>query len=256
MGDVTTSLGRLHYERTGTPGEIGPIVLLHGMGMSTTSYDDVRDRLAAETEVISFDFPGHGKSDPAREELSCEQLADAIAEAADQLGLGAVNLIGNSLGAMTGVEFAATYPDRVRRLVLVGCPGWDGRWRMERLKVSREMWSSAADNPATVESLAPMFTSPTPALVDRVNESRKQSRPSIAHAGMAVYTHDTLGRSFAVQAPTLLLVGERDIVVPDQPKFQRAIPNVSMVTFENAGHYPQVDHPERFAETVLEFFRA
>ena len=73
MGDVTTALGRLHFERTGAPSEIGPIVLLHGMGMSSTSYDDVREKLAAETEVISIDFPGHGQSEPATEDLTCEQ---------------------------------------------------------------------------------------------------------------------------------------------------------------------------------------
>jgi pimeloyl-ACP methyl ester carboxylesterase len=56
-----------------------------------------------------------------------------------------------------------------------------------------------------------------------------------------------------VEAPTLLLCGERDIMVPDQPKFLRAIPESRIVILDNCAHYPQVDDPDRFARTVLDF---
>ncbi|MFN8534943.1 MAG: alpha/beta hydrolase [Dehalococcoidia bacterium] len=256
MSTIQTRLGDLFYLRGGAPSDLGPIVLLHGMGMATTSYDDVRPGLEAVTEVIAIDFPGHGESPARAGELTVLDLADGIAEAIDALALGPVNLVGNSLGAMTALEIAATYPEKVRRLVLVGCPGWDGRFRAEAIRNSAARWAAAADAPTTtVESLAGMFTAPTASLADRVEQSRRRSRASIGQAGQAVYTHDTLGRAFSVRASTLLLVGERDVVTPDQQRFLRAIPDAKLALFENAGHYPQVDDPERFVQTVLEFLR-
>ncbi|GIW08628.1 MAG: alpha/beta hydrolase [Dehalococcoidia bacterium] len=254
MTTVETRLGPLAYRRGGTPGPFGPILLLHGMGMSMTSYDDVRPDLEAAAEVIAIDFPGHGTSPARPGSLSVLDLADAIADAIDRLGLPPLNIIGNSLGAMTAVELAATYPDKVRRLVLVGCPGWDGRARATMLATAEERFRQAIESPpATVESLAAIFTAPTERLVERVNEARRQSRDSLVQAGLAVYGHDTLGRAFSIRAPTLLLVGDRDIVLPEQQRFLRAIPDVGFALIENAGHYPQVDDPARFVQTVLTF---
>jgi 2-hydroxy-6-oxonona-2,4-dienedioate hydrolase len=257
MSEVATRSGRIHYAAAGELGPIGPIVLLHGSGMALTSYDYVLPGLAAVTRVYAIDSPGHGESErpPGDDPFPVERFTDAMLDVLDGLGLSRVNLVGNSLGAMTAVDVAATYPDRVRKLVLVGCPGWDGRWRAERMEERRRnpIPRPSLDTPLTPADLAAEFTAPTEELAARVTLARRQSAAFAEQRSMAVMTHDTLGRSFEVQAPTLLLCGERDIVVPDQPKFLRAIPDSRLVILDNCAHYPQVDDPARFVRTVLDF---
>lgn len=257
MGDVNTRTGKLHYEHYGSPSEIGPTLLLHGVGMSSSSYADVVQGLAKGGEIIAIDSPGHGQSEqpPDDGEFPVERMVDAFADALDGLGLAKANIVGNSLGAMAAVEFAAVYPDRVRKLVLVGCPGWDGRFRAERVAQRRAGTMPRPDPnaPVTADSLKGTFTAPTDELAARVAEARRQSAPFSERGGNAVMAHDTLGRSFLVNAPVLLLCGERDIVVPDQYKFQRSMPQSRLVIIENAAHYPQVDAPPRFVRIVLDY---
>jgi pimeloyl-ACP methyl ester carboxylesterase len=182
-------------------------------------------------------------------------MADSLLDVLDGLGLDKVNLVGNSLGAMTAVEFAATYPDRIRKLVLVGCPGWDGRYRTERMRARGTAPQPQMSTTVSAADLAPTFTAPTDELARNVSLSRQQSERFNARGSNAVMGHDTLGRSFSVTAPTLLLCGERDIVVPDQPRFLRSIVGSKLVILKGAAHYPQVDVPDRFISTVLDFLQ-
>jgi pimeloyl-ACP methyl ester carboxylesterase len=257
MPDVPTRTGKVHYEKYGETSDIGPTVMLHGMGMASSSYVDVVPGLAERGEVYTIDTPGHGLSEvPADDgEFPVERIADAIVDALDAIGLDKVNVVGNSLGAMTAVEIGAAYPDRVRKLVLVGCPGWDGRFRSERIAARKAGTMPRPDPnaPVTAESLKPTFTAPTDELAERVALARQQSSPFSERGGGAVMSHDTLGRSFYVKAPVLLLCGERDIVVPDQFKFERSMPQSKLVLFDNAAHYPQVDNPPLFVDTVAKF---
>lgn len=260
MAEVSTRSGRIHYTVSGDQNGGTPVLLLHGMGMAHTSYADVIEGLAAEKKVIAVDSPGHGQSETPADDgaFPVSRFAEATLDVLNGLNLDKVDIVGNSLGAMTAVEFAAAYPDRVRNLVLVGCPGWDDQQRSERAEARKKnpMQRPDPNVNSTAADLTPMFTAPSQAVVDRVNEARRQSAEFIVRAGEAVITHDTIGRSPGVKAPTLLLCGERDIVIPEQPGFLKNIKGSTMVVFDNAGHYPQVDNPDRFVRTVLEFLKS
>src|SRR5918997_5950143 len=94
---------RLAYDRTGR-GE--PLVLLHGQGFSRRCWDPIIDLLVADRDVIAVDLPGHGDSprQPKGTGNAPHDLAVAVAELLDQLGLQTVHVAGNSRGGWVALE--------------------------------------------------------------------------------------------------------------------------------------------------------
>jgi pimeloyl-ACP methyl ester carboxylesterase len=102
------------------PPDRPPVVLVHGLGMSSRYMVPLARCLAPHFRVHAPDLPGFGMSEKPRQALSVRQLADALAAWMEMSGLRRAALIGNSLGCEILVEFALRYPDRALRLVLQG----------------------------------------------------------------------------------------------------------------------------------------
>src|SRR5260370_39223093 len=119
---------RLHCHEGGTEGQVGgrPVVMLHGGGPGASAWSNsgrTLPVLAARFRTLRVDQPGFGSS--ARPSVTGHYFtfaAEALAALLDELGIGQVHLIGNSLGGGTAVRFALRFPERAGRLVLMG-PG-------------------------------------------------------------------------------------------------------------------------------------
>ena len=113
----------LHYEEAG---QGTPVILLHGGGPGASGMSNFKNNLPVFAErfrTLVVDQPGYGKS--GKPEITGNYFtfaADALAALLDELGIGRVHLVGNSLGGGTAVRFALNYPGRAGRLVLMG-PG-------------------------------------------------------------------------------------------------------------------------------------
>lgn len=116
---------KLHYHEAGV-GNDQTVVLLHGGGPGAASWTNFSRNiavLARHFHVLAVDQPGYGHSDKRAEHGQFNRYAAmALKGLFDQLGLGRVPLVGNSLGGGTAVRFALDYPARAGRLVLMG-PG-------------------------------------------------------------------------------------------------------------------------------------
>jgi pimeloyl-ACP methyl ester carboxylesterase len=122
--ETTTGVApRLAYDRVGR-GE--PLVLLHGQGFSRRSWDPVVADLAAHRDVIAVDLPGHGDSprQPHDRGDAPRDLAVAVGELLDDLGLQRAHIAGNSLGGWVALEFG-----RLQRALTVTCLAPAGLWR-------------------------------------------------------------------------------------------------------------------------------
>jgi 4,5:9,10-diseco-3-hydroxy-5,9,17-trioxoandrosta-1(10),2-diene-4-oate hydrolase len=115
---------RLHFDSAGDGDQT--VVLLHGGGPGASGMSNFSRNLpvlAARFRVLVVDQPGFGKSDkPPVKGNYFTFAADALASLLDELGIGKVHLVGNSLGGGTAVRFALNYPEQADRLVLMG-PG-------------------------------------------------------------------------------------------------------------------------------------
>ena len=187
-----------------TPGErpdggrAVPVVLLHGLGMSSRSMVALLRALGAHTRTLAPDLPGYGRSpQPRAGMLGVEELARTVVAWLDEAGLDEVLLVGHSLGAQVAGEVALRAPGRVRRLVLVAPTG-----DPERRSVLELAWGLARDAPTEPPSL--LLT----ATMDYLRAGPGQ---------MVTLMNRALRRSIErldarVEVPLLVVRGERDPV--------------------------------------------
>ena len=128
-GYADTPQGQIHY-RTDGSGEL--VLLLHQIFLSSAEYNDIIPRLAQSYRVIAMDTLGHGNSDNPPggisaykdykvDDFTIEDHADNIVSFLDALDINKASLVGHHGGATLAAEVAASYPDRVDKLVLSGC---------------------------------------------------------------------------------------------------------------------------------------
>lgn len=251
----------IHYE---VSGERELVVLLHD-GLTHAGLWDAQFRRYAESfRVVRYDRRGHGRSDVPDAPYS--QVSDLRA-LLDHLRAGAAVLIGASGGGRIALDFAAAHPDRVSALVLVGpvVTGYGysdhfverGRRNMAPLAEGdvaaavsnwvRDPYLVATEDPAVRERLR------------RLLEPHADRRFRRHDPGLAVDpANPTLGRLEALDVPTLIIVGERDI--PDVHAHAGAIdsrlPDVRRVVLPGAGHLVPLERPAAFDRLVLEFLLA
>lgn len=106
----------LHQAPRGRP----PLVLVHGVAVSSRNMRPTAEAFAPHMPVHSPDLPGHGRSDDADHVLDTAQLADSLARWMDAQELTSARVLGNSFGCQIAAELAARHPDRVDRLILQG----------------------------------------------------------------------------------------------------------------------------------------
>ena len=132
----------VHYEIAGRAGDGAETVLLvHGLGSSTEDWAPQVEALSAQFRVVTYDVRGHGQTSKPAGSYSVPQFAGDAASLIEALGLGAVHLVGLSMGGMIGFQLAADRPDLVRSLVIVNSgPEMILRTRKERLAIAQRRW--------------------------------------------------------------------------------------------------------------------
>ncbi len=105
---------RLYYEMAG---EGEPIVMIHGLGWDTRSWDNQFAEFAKQYKVIRYDMRGFGKSDMPTDQPYAH--ADDLKALLDHLDVNAAHVIGHSFGGEIAINFALAYPEATRSLVLI-----------------------------------------------------------------------------------------------------------------------------------------
>jgi pimeloyl-ACP methyl ester carboxylesterase len=115
-GYATVNGLKMYYEIHGS-GQ--PLVVLHGGFMSIDAMGPLVPRLADSRQVIAVELEGHGRTADLDRPLSMDQMADDVTGLLDHLGIPPADVFGFSMGGMTALRMAMTYPARVRKLVVV-----------------------------------------------------------------------------------------------------------------------------------------
>jgi pimeloyl-ACP methyl ester carboxylesterase len=255
---------RLYLRDTG-PRDAPAVILLHGFGSSLQTWDDWARVLSVDHRVIRFDLPGFGLTgaDPTGD-YSDQRTIQVLAALMDKLDLRRASLIGNSLGGKIAWMFAATYPDRVDRLVLVSpdgfaSPGFDYNKRAEVPWLMR-LLPYTLPKDLLRSTIAPAFANPaalTPPLMTRYYDMMRA--PGVRTAMLARMAQVMLAPPEAalhrITAPTLLIWGERDAMIPysNAADYLRTIPNARLVSFPKLGHVPQEEAPAESVAPVEAF---
>jgi pimeloyl-ACP methyl ester carboxylesterase len=252
-GFITTSLGQLHFRDRGSG---APLVLLHRTPDSSMQWEDVVPSLAARFRTLAIDTPGFGDSDapPAPPEIA--DYAAAVIDALDALAIARCHLLGHRTGASIAVEVAATWPERVARLVLSGCPDYADEER-RALAVPRSDRTLRVDGAHLLDrwrrTVANLGAGVTPTQLQRSFLMGLRAAPHPEWAYLAVVQQPIRERLAQVAAPTLLLFGERDPFTRWLPALAASLPDVRVHLIPNAHALTMYHVPDEFCRVVTAF---
>ncbi len=222
------------------PGGAPPVVLVHGLGVSSRYMVPLARRLAPDYPVYAPDLPGFGRSDKPARALALPALADALAAWLAAAGLERPVLLGNSLGCQVIVQCALRHPGRLARAILVG-PTLDPRARTVRQQGWRLLVDAFREAPSE----------PLIAIRDYWRAGPRRVWATLRGA-LRVPVEEHLRR---VAVPTLVVRGGRDPIVPQRwaEEVARLLPCGRLVVVPGAPHAVNYSAPEALARAIRPF---
>jgi pimeloyl-ACP methyl ester carboxylesterase len=259
-------------------GEGPPVICVPGGPGRASAYLEDLAGLSTTHTLLRFDLRGSGLSElpEERDSLSFPRLADDIEALRVARGLETVDLIAHSAGCFVALVYAARYPDRLSRLILLtpsgrGFGGPDDDVKAIRASRSGEPWYAEAAAVEAEVAMAPPHRRDRPHRELRVFSYGRWDERAQAHAAstdsqmslraMAGFSAPTFnGEQFlaelkAFTGPSLIVVGSLDGATGVQGGhvIAAALPNVRVVEIDGAGHYPWVDAPDELREILVRF---
>ena len=266
------------YRRAFRVAGSGPaLLLIHGVGNNSTAWEPVHAKLAQRFTVIAPDLLGHGESDKPRADYSLAAFANGTRELLAALDIDRVTVVGHSFGGGIAMQFAYQHPQLVERIVLVSAGGVAkdvslalrlaampmgsealGLLRVPGVMPAMRLFGRAVGtvlgstkfgrDAADVVDLLEGFQDP-----NALSAFARTLRSVVDGRGQFV---TMLDRSYLVQSlPVQVIWGEDDLVIPVDHAHtaHAAMPGSRLAIFEDCGHMPFRDHPDRFVEVVERF---
>lgn len=225
-----------------TVGEGEPLVLVHGLSGSSRWWAPVLPPLATRYQVFLVDLPGFGTARRSRPRLLVRGAAEWLSAWMQTIGLESAHIVGHSMGGYISLRLAAHSPDLVRGLVLVA--------------------------PAVIPSGMPV-PSQVMALLSEARHLRFRFLPVLLRDALLagpftlwqgagqLLDENVFTYAEAISAPTLLVWGEHDRLVPPTlgQILHGRLQNSRLLVLRGAGHVPMFDRPEKFVAAVLNFLQ-
>jgi pimeloyl-ACP methyl ester carboxylesterase len=257
---LSTSAGTVAYDSHGSG---DPIVLLPSGGHGRHDYDEIRELLPGGLRSIGVDWPGHGGS-PAGTAPSTElRLAQLVEELLDSLTPAGAVLVGNSVGGNVAARLAIRRPGLVKGLMIIDGGGFEDSGLAGRVfcaLMSRPWFArgiyplfsraymrprAAADHRARAGAIAITRTAPGVTAVTEIWHS------------FNLPEHDLRGQAGKITAPTVLIWGRHDPVLPLRAAetARDLIPGSRLVVIES-GHLPHTTSPAAVAAELTSLANA
>ncbi len=235
-------------------GEGPALLLLHGIGGNSRTWEEQYRVFAGSRHVIGWDAPGFGGSDPAP-----EQTADCWADEAmgllDRLGVTTAVLLGHSMGGIIAPRVAFRHPGRIEKLVLSGTrAGFVGALGFEERQ--REFDTLTSEERGRTRAAVMAAPGARPEVLARLaGIAGEVSREAFAGGVAVLNGTDNRAILQSLSIPALVLCGMDDgIAPPDRgEEIAALLPDVRMTCFEGAGHAAYVETPDEYNARLAEF---
>ncbi len=241
----------IYYETHGS----GPAVLLtHGYSATVQMWAGQIEALSRDHTLILWDMRGHGQSaSPKEDGCYSEQLTvEDMAAILDEEGFDQAVIGGLSLGGYMSLAFYATYPERVRALLIIDCgPGY-------KKDAPRQAWNATAMQRAEDISRLGMAALEGGS-AERSSATHKDINGLVYAARNMLTQHDArvIESLPRISVPSIVVVGADDepfLVASDY--MANKIPGAQKLVIPNAGHAANMDQPEAFNEGICAFLQA
>lgn len=256
-------------------GEGETVLLVHGIGDSSTTWSEVLRDLSTDHDVLAPDLLGHGFSDKPRADYSVGGFANGLRDLLTVLDIERATVVGHSLGAIVAMQFAYQFPERTERLVLVSAggvsrsihplvraatlpfaptvmglldlPGLRRRTAALATAVARVGLEGGDDTDDLLRVLAGLDSREARMALTRTLRAVVDARGQVVTG---------IDRSYlAADLPSLVLWGDQDPLIP--PHHARlahaAFPGSRLELLHGAGHFPHRSHPDRFVAALRSF---
>lgn len=267
------------------------LFFIHGLGGNLTNWDYSFSEFIKSYHCIAIDLPGFGNSSKPRANYSIDKFAKVIVEFMEKKGIERASFIGNSMGGHTSCYLAINYPQKVESLVLSDPSGtMDFQWFLKPLvffpKISGSIayWFFAFQNrkkspeelriimdkilgnrPLYTKLLfydykKPMAKKYYDFYLDYLSHYVKAEEFKIycqifASCAKSIWKTDLKSQLHKVKCPTLIVWGDKDILVPtvNATRFAQGIKGSELVWIKDCGHIPMIEEPDEFNRVVRSF---
>lgn len=260
VGDIN-----IYYE---IHGDGLPLVMIMGLSANKDWWHPfVLDQFSKNFKTVIFDNRGAGRTDKPKIDYSIKMFAEDTIGLMDKLGIKKSHILGVSMGGIIAQEIALTHPERVDKLVLVStsCGGPKSvPVPPETLKImlSRGEMTDEERMRTTVDLLYPEeYRKNNPEIIEEAVR-RLMIAPIPIDAYMrqlqAASQFDSYDRLPMIKAPTIVLTGKKDVLLPweNSKILAERISKAKLVTFEESGHGMVSQNAEEFAQKVIEFLKS
>lgn len=258
---------RIHYHDLGA-GE--PLILIHGGGPGAAGWSNYArnaEVLAKHSRVIVIDLPGYGQSDKRAAPASVfEFMSDTVLGLMDALKIEKASFVGNSLGGGTSLKFALRFPERAKRLILMGPAGGLPVFtaRPEGAKHLHAYYNGTGPSFEKLKAFLEYLVHDPSQIPDELLRMRYElsakpevvANPPLKNLGKQ-FPADQLWRDnlAGLTHKTLLVYGREDRTVPLDSAFVflKVIPHAELHVFPNCGHWAQWERADEFNQLVTDF---
>jgi 2-hydroxy-6-oxonona-2,4-dienedioate hydrolase len=245
----------IHYYEAGQ----GPnLIFLHGLGGDATNWAPNIGPLAEKYHVYGPDQIGFGNSAKPLVEYRIETFVAFLHAFMQALNIPKATLVGNSLGGWIAADFAARYPEKVDKLVLVDAAGLGPEGPPTPLPVDLNPAS-----PSGMRKVLEFIVYNKQWVTDEIARQAFEQRlkRGDGYTIQRVIAGILAGNQFldakvgSIKAPTLVLWGREDALTPLSlgERFQKGIPGAKLTVLDQCGHIPQLEKPLEFNKALLEF---
>ncbi len=252
----------MYYELHGSGGV--PVVLIQGLGANRTFWEPNLPALVERHRILLLDYRGSGDTDKPDGAYSTRQFADDIAALMGAVGFPKAHVVGRSMGGCIAQWMGIAHADKVRSLILAATWGRaDGM-----LRRALASWANLLEKTGT-EGLfeqaflwcytRDFFEPRNAAALNALDTLVKGNRPpadAFRRQSLAGQEHDALDRVSSIRAPTLVVVGEEDILTPRtfSEELAARIPGAELKALPKLGHAFYEQEPTVFNRLAEEFW--
>lgn len=235
------------------------VVLVHGFPLDRALWRG-QSSLARHLRLVSFDLPGFGEAEPPPTDVGLQGYSAAVVALLDALEIETATLCGLSMGGYVLFDLWRRAPHRIRRLVLCDTRAEADsddarRGRQEAVALVQEGRRAEVLDGMLDRLLGPAARGTWIQDHTRSMMQRASDEGIIGALRAMMERPDSTPDLAGIAVPTLVMVGERDVLTPpaDAAEMQRQIPNSRLVEVPGAGHLSPLENPEAFNRALLDF---
>lgn len=261
---VTVAGRRIAYDEARPSDPQGTVVLLTGLASKRLGWKRQLDVFGQTYRTIALDFRDTGDSDQATDAYTAADLADDVAAVLQALGIPRAHVVGISLGGFVALQFALRHPETLGKLVLTSTSAGGAGHIAAGPEIAAilmpdpglEIGERAKRNYSII--MAPTYVQANPDTLEEIAEvARYRPMDSAAYTRQlqAALGHDAWTSAPSIQAPTLVIHGDFDPLIPvaNGRLLGERIPGARYIEYPDVGHIPIIERMERYNRDVLAF---